>query len=435
MSFGAEVTGKLGIDTSSVAGDLEKGKQVFRRFGQDVEQAGAEHGANTGQKLGEALEHRLLGSRHISGALATALGLNIEKLAEGVTAALVGGTKEAWAKMGELADENAKLIEQRIERAMTPKGLEDKHKADLQRAIAEFNAEKARQDEEEQKRAEALKKNAAVGLADAGQQDPHEAEKKIALAEKEKAIHEAELKVQGDQLKNKAADQKISESVLHTDLTGLTSQEKVAALEEEKLALIKQQQSGKLTVAEIDERAGAIREIENKINAEIFERGQKEIEQKRELLRLNTSLAEAQRKRNSDEEALANKRNDRGKETIGEIAALSGKRTAPAASTGPVDTFGLSAEAAAAKEQAVEIQRQQAEAERLRKSGDVGGANALFDQISASKQKLVDSGFAKSTEGDDMKQLKEQLQKDNEAITKVLTEIRQVAQGKIKNQK
>lgn len=434
MSFGAEVTGKLGIDTSSVPGDLEKGKQAFRRFGQEVEQAGAEHGANTGQKIGEALEHKLLGTRHIAGALATALGLNIEKLAEGVTAALVGGTKEAWAKMGELADENAKLIELRIEKALSPKGLEDKHKSDLQRAIAEFNAEKAKQADEEEKRNEALKKNAALGLASANQQDPHEAEKQIALAEKEKAIHEAELKVQDDQLKNKAADLKITESVLHVDLTGLDSQQKVAALEEEKNALIKQQQSGKLTNAEIDERASAIREIENKITAEIYDRGQKEIEQKRELLRLNTSLGDAQKKRNSDEEALANKRSDRGKETIGEIASLSGKKTERASYTGPVDTFGLSTEASAAKEQAIEIQRQQAEAERLRKSGDVGGANALFDQISASKQKLVDSGFAKSSEGDDMKQLKEQLQHDNEAITKVLTEIRQVAQGKLKNQ-
>lgn len=100
MATSGEISAKLGLDTQSFKADIAEAKNTFRKFGQDIQdegkKAGAKAGDGTAEGLSNALEHKLFGNRHIAGALATALGLNIEKIADKITALIVGGTKEGF---------------------------------------------------------------------------------------------------------------------------------------------------------------------------------------------------------------------------------------------------------------------------------------------------------------------------------------------------
>ena len=438
MSFGAEVTGKLGIDTASVPADLERAKAAMQKFGQESAGIGAKAGDETGLRMAGAIEHHFIGNRAIASALGTALGLNITEIAHGITAAIVGGTKQAWEEAIKIADESTKIIEELIAARLSPKGKQEQHKRDLKDAleanavaVAPTNFEKIAEAAIPKTFGGGLMKNMLVtfGLVRS------EAEKLVQTNKTNEAVIVAGAKVEADRREGKEADKKLTESIVHANLTGLNTTEKIAALEAEKAALTKQQESGKLTIVEIDDRARRIGEIDREVQQEKNDAIQREIDQKNELLRLQTSLGEVQRKMAEDEEAMANKKADRGKQTVDEIAKIKPKEGGRQFGEDThVDTFGLSAEASEAKEQAVAIQRQQKEAERLRSQGDVAGANQLFDQVGAGKQKLVDSGFAKSTEGDEFKKMAEAIHKDNVELQRILGEIKVIAAGKLKNQ-
>jgi len=437
MAFGSEVTAKLGIDTASVPQDLAQAKGAMQKFAQEAGSVGEKSGAGTGDKFATALEHRLVGSRHLAGALATALGLNIDKIAESVTAGLVGGTKEAWKEMGQLAEENAKLIEKRIELAMTPKQLQDKIKTDASRAAGELQGAGAETSAEKFINKVSLTgamKDNLTKIATLMGVVSSEAEKQDAIGRAQLKSNEAEVRLAERNKEVKESHKKLDEFRAADAAKHLNSTEKLAALNDEINATLKEIISGKLSETEIDEKKKHLIELQGQIEDEQAARTQREIDKKQELLRLQESYVEAQRRLAQDEEEFANKRADRGKQTVDEIAnmkAPSHEITGPAAH---VDTFGLSEEAAQAKELANEIQRQQAEAERRRKSGDVAGANELFDQVSAGKEKLVASGFAKSTEADDFKKMAETIHKDNAELQKILLAIQTTAQGKLKNQ-
>lgn len=430
-----EVWAKLGVDTASVPADMEKAKAAFSKGAADIEKAAGAHGDGAGGKLVGSLEHRLLGARHLSGALATALGLNIENIAEHITSVLVGGSKEAWKQMGEIADENSKLIEKRIELAMTPKGLQEKIKKDAARAAAELQG--AGKDDKGEaigavidaqlpgasKLAELFGfiKSDAERQVEAGQAALKSGEAEVRVAEQEKAVKESHKKLD----EYRAAD-----AAKH-----LNSTEKLAALEKEIDDTLSKIAVGGLSLVEIDQQRMHLIDLQGQIQDENDARTQREIDKKKELLRLQANYIEAQRKLAKDEEELQNKRADRGKLTLAEIAELKpGKTGVQFGESSHVDTFGLSEEQAKAKQTAVDIQRMQKQAESLRTSGDVTGANTLFDQIGKKKQTLVDSGFAKSTEGDNFKQLEETIHKDNMDVQKIIQEIADTAKGKLRNE-
>lgn len=440
MAFGSEVTGKLGIDTGSVPADLARAKQAMQKFNQEVG-AGAGHaGDNAGEKLVGGIEHRIFGARHLSGALATALGLNIEHIAKGITAAIVGGTEEAWKQMGELAEENAKLIQKKMELALTPKQLTDKHKKDLEQAAKEEQST-GKQAVGEGKLREALigQEGPVVGriigfLAEKLGGLNSKADLGVKLAQKQKDTLEADVKVAEEKKAVLESHKKLAEFEADLTLKNLSGTKLIAALDLRRAEIQKEINSGKLSEIEIDEHKKKADEIGVQIAAEKLRLDQEKIEKARELERLGISANEAAAKLARDEEDLANKKADRGKETIDEIADLKPAEHKIEGPAAHVDTFGLDAAAAQAKEQAVEIQRLQKQGESLRRAGDVGGANAVFDQISTKKQSLVDSGFAKSSEGDEFKKIGEEIHKDNVNLQKILAEIKVVAQGKLKNQ-
>jgi hypothetical protein len=207
-------------------------------------------------------------------------------------------------------------------------------------------------------------------------------------------------------------------------------------LEKEKKELQDQNKSGTLAQTEIDENLRRIHDLDKKIEQEGVDQAKTKLELAKKLTEEQGNLIEAKKKLAAEEEKLANDKADRGKLTIGEIAKLQpGKSGIGENSYQPVDTFGLSAEAAEAKERAVEIQRMQAKAERLRTSGDSAGANELLGQIDTNKETLVKSGFAKSSEGDQFKAVETAIEKDTREVTKALGEIKTTLEGQHKNDK
>ncbi len=96
---------KLGADTSEFKGKIDDAaRQVSGALG-----SGA--GDSAGGKFVGAFEHRLLGARHLSGALATALGLNIEKIAENLARAITGVSKDEEEELKKLVTLSDKLTE------------------------------------------------------------------------------------------------------------------------------------------------------------------------------------------------------------------------------------------------------------------------------------------------------------------------------------
>lgn len=437
MPFGSEVTAKLGVDTASVPADLAKAGNAFKQFGKGVEDQAAEHGAGAGTKLTNALEHKILGARHLSGALATALGLNIENIAHGITAAIVGGSIEGFKQMGEQADAEAKLIEKKIELALTPKGLQEKIKKDLARSQADLAGKKGESTNDTEAHVDALSAQIPIlgFIAEKLGVVRSEEEKRKEIGEATVKVEEADNRVLEQNKAVKESHRKLAEYELDLTQKNFTGTQLLEALAQRRADLQEEIKNGKLSELEIDERKKHYDDLGVQAEAERNRLKQVGIDKEKELLRLQGSLVEAQRKLAKDEADLANKKADRGKLTVDEIANLkAGKTGTQFGQDTHVDTFGLSEEAAKAKETAAEIQRMQKQAEGLRQSGDSGGANDLLDQIGVKKQSLVDSGFAKSTEGDDMKQLSESIHKDNAELQKILNEIKSVAQGKIKNE-
>lgn len=134
MGYSSAITARMGMDTSEFKAGIEQAKQAYRGLGQSLEGASEAHGANAGNKLIGALEHKLLGARHLSGALATALGLNIEKISEHIAAAITSGSAEAWKQVIEVQDKIAELIERRNKNRRT----DTQEILHLEREIAEI---------------------------------------------------------------------------------------------------------------------------------------------------------------------------------------------------------------------------------------------------------------------------------------------------------
>lgn len=80
-------------------------------------------------------DYKRAGAKHLSAALAKALSLNIEAIAESITAAISGGSAEGWRQMAELSYENARLIEKRLLEMQIKRDNEE-----LQQILAEIAA-------------------------------------------------------------------------------------------------------------------------------------------------------------------------------------------------------------------------------------------------------------------------------------------------------
>ncbi len=434
MALISELMAKLGFDTSSVPADLNKAKQAFDKFGNETTEAAQGHGDKAGDAFSHALEHKLLGMRHASTALATALGLSFEKIADFIAAAVVSGSKEAWTEAVQIADENTKLIQRMIEARMTPKQVEAKRTSDLERAKAE--AKGAGNDYSWLDAAADLGGNvfSRTVLERAGLIKD--------LATRAIESGKANLKVTEAQVKIDEEDRKVREAAKALDdernasaYEGLQYTERVKALNESIDKIVKEIFSGQLSQLEVIKKRTDLLHLEQKLRAETLQQQGRQEEKEREFSRLTIQRAEMVRKLALDEQNLKNAVGDRSKLTVAEIAQLKpGQKPGSGRSSLDVDTYGLSDQAAAAKRLAAEIEDLQAQAEHLRVSGNTDEASRMFEQIDAKRQTLVDSGFAKSTEGDQFKALRESIHADQEKVNSNLRDIKEVLKGKFVSQ-
>lgn len=445
--MGSEVWAKLGVDTSNVPKDLEKALAAFKEAGNQIEKQSSSTGANAGEKLAEALGHRLTGSRHLAGALATGLGLNIEKIAENLAGAIVGGSKEGWKRAGEVADEASKLIGKKFELNLTPKQLSDQISKELDRAVKDASDKKPTN--------QSFLKN-ALGVIGFGKTDAenleeaNKAQNKILEAE----IRKEELaKKEREELKAIAKEQKdIYE-------TKQSKEDRIKQLNKDALAYtIESTDLSKTKVeraqAELDAKKRLLEAdmVEKELEKEKQTLKEKQLETQREITKakdrekeLNTDL-KIQEQKNADDRA---KLSDRSKLSLGELAGLQGTssqvdfdRRAQQDEEARRKAFsfgsneGLSGDQIAQKESAQKIEELQNQAELARKAGNSQEAESLLSQVGQMRDQLVNQpgSLLKSTEGDPTKQLVSQIAKDNKETQKILDEIKQIESGKYVNQ-
>lgn len=450
MGFGPAVQGTLGVDTSQVPKDLEKAKAEFDKFGKEVEKKGKEHGENAGGKLVEALGHKLSSSHHLAGALSTALGLNLEKLAEGITGAIVGGSKEGWKKAGELAEENSKIIEKIIEARLSPKQLQEKHANDLTRAVTAAND--VGKEQEESKLHDFLsrklggiagKKFGSDLLASFGYGET-DAEKLEKRNKADSSVLEAQAKVEEEKKQTK-------EQLLEISRQQEDSEEKEGTLQErqEKVALRinriqKEIEAGDLTAVEVAKKKVELQQKFNELDELIKKQDTEELAKNAALLALEEkrfALAEKTTQLGKDQAKIT----DRAKLTIGELADIHSQSADEFAKQQNESekrrkeafTFGadvdLSPEQQAAREKARQVQDLEKQAEAARLAGNSSQFTSLSANAASMRDDLVAGGFAKSTEGDPIKDLKQQIAKDNEGIKTLLTQIATIESGKYVN--
>jgi hypothetical protein len=438
------------MDVSQVHKDLAKAKEEFRKFGSEIENQAGKHGEGAGAKLAEALGHKLTGSRHLAGALATGLGLNIEKISEGIAEAIVGGSKEGWKQSIEIAKENASLIEKIVELHLNPKQLQEKREKDLTKAIREADA--AGKETHESTLHNILSR--AIGGA-AGKQFGSNVLAKFGFgdddATKLQKTNEAQNKILEAQAVVEEDKKKTKEQLLEIDRQIEDSEEK----------------QGTTT-----ERAEKVGQRINKIWMELRNSNLTEVETAKKKLELHeklNELGELAKKYQTEEQARAavllaldekrfalgekrlaltadeNKIKDKSKLTIGELANIQGgatddfakaqeeseKRRKEAFSFGA--DVNLSPAQEAARDKAKQVQDLESQAEAARLAGNQDSAKSLTAQASGMRDDLVAGGFTKSTEGDPMKELREQIAKDNQAIKTILTEIKTIEAGRYVN--
>lgn len=440
MPYGTEIQAKLGVDTSSVGTDLAGAKNVFNKWGQEVAASGATHGANLGEKLVGGIEHKIFGARHLSGALAAALGLNIESISEHIAAAIVGGSKEGWAEAGKIADEATKLIAKKFELALSPKQAADKLQHELEKTVEEVNGLKIRT---------AIRPD----LINGGFTKVQNAEDTAKQAELNKKILEIEVQI-GERKKEEKKDQKeLTEEIRKSSLEELSDGHKFEALNQEiadkQLEIIK----GGLTEGEIAKKKIEILKLEHDLRAtlkriqdESIREGKQDAEDQKKAqedrLAREEKLFSLQRTRFTESKKLQedqNKLTDRSKLTVGELANLNNGNKGFSLGKSSLDLSfganeGLTDAQVEAKKKAQRIQELEQEAEQKRLSGDVAGSEAAFGQVGSMRDELVKSGGVKSTEGDKFGELKKQIAEDNTQVIHTLQEIAKIEKGKFVNQ-
>jgi hypothetical protein len=439
--YDSEIRARLGIDGSSIPGDLQKARGAFQKFGNDVQKDAEKTGGLTGDKLIGKLEHKIFGARHLSGALAAALGLNIEKISEKIAAAITGGSAEGWKAAGEIAEENSKRIQKAIERNMSPARLAEYYKREIEKANEEAeNVGKHAKSSLVNRATFGLLGNSTKVL-DAEQLEEQQKAQARALEAQEKL----------DDLKkdsSKTVD-KLGEAQRKYDDEHGTAQQRIARLNADILNLQWDMEKAGLTQTERDEMHIKLLEKQTQLEKEQKEVVQKKAEQEEKVTAQKikqTNLAEDLRRDRDKLKEDQGKLSDRTKLTLGELADLKGggqvssmdeeykkaEENRRQAFTFGADS-GLSADQVKARDKAKEIKELEKRAEQARLSGDQQGAGALLDQVGTMREDLVNSGFTKSTQGDESKALREQITKDNFEIKKVLTEIAQTEKGRYTN--
>lgn len=439
MGYGTDIQAKLGVDTSSVGTDLAGAKNTFNKWGEEIASSGEAHGANFGGKLVGGIEHKVLGARHLSGAIASALGLNIEKISESIASAIVGGSKEGWGEALKIAEENAKLINKQIELSLTPKGLQDRLKRELEKAVEEANSvSKKNSDKTEYYKRQGL--SAPQSLNDENLKEQEVADNKVLeinnrILEKKKENKEATKDLVEASEKEARAEQSlghhyeevhdaINATVLEILKGGLADDEVI----KKKMHIIRLE-------AELREVSKAIHQADIEFAHQEDAAAAKKHAREEKLFSLQKQRFSETKKLQDDQ----NKLTDRSKLTVGELATLQGGKKDFSLGKSSLDLSfgsneGLTADQVANKEKAQKVQQLEQEAEQKRLGGDVAGSETAFGKVGQLRDELVSSGGVKSTEGDKFGELRKQIAEDDKKMNHTLQEIKDVLAGKFVSQ-
>lgn len=436
-----EIQAKLGVDGTNVPKDLAEAKAHFDKFGKDVASEGSKHGESFGDHFGEAIGKKL-GAHHLGGAVAAALGINIEKIADGIAEAIVGGSKEGWEEAGKIAEENAKLISEIFRDAMSPKQLRESLQKELEKAIEEAGKIKGK-----------LQYGGEDGLTGGavykeGALDAEQLKDQLKL---QNTILELTKKINDLKKDDRKDEAEYQKAVAEDAAKHLEGTEKILALNKEINDILEKIVKGGLTDGEVAklkiqllEKEGAIKDENLKLDKKAEEIGDRayeriikqekaEAEAAKKLTDLRKSEVDQQNKVANDRDKLT----DRSKLTISELANLQ-NQVDPNKNKSNLDlTFGanegLTSDQIALKKRAKEAEDQAAEVERLRLSGRQGEADEALKKLDDLRSGLVSSGAVKSTE-DPTKQLIDQLKSDTATLNKTQEEIRDILSKKFVNE-
>lgn len=441
MGYSTEVKAVLGIDSSKLPGEMQKARQVFQDGTRAIEGDSAKAGKSAGASFVGGIEQRLLNMRNLSGVLVSALGFNIEKIANSIAAGIVGGSEEAWKAAAEIADQNSKLIAAQIEKNLSPAQLADQYRREIEKANA---------------KAEEIGKQGKVQIID----QLTGSTTRTLNAEQAKAQNEAiqqaieltgklkDLTATMNKDAAKAADDLAKAQRRYDDEHG-TAQQRIGRLNADILNLQWDMEAVGITKAERDTKQIQLLDKMTEREKELKDLAEKKADQEKKISDQKArqlSLEEDLRKQKITVKDAENKLTDRTKLTVGELANVRGKpksaieEDAAAAEERRRQAFafganeGLTQEVIDARAKAGEVLTLEKKAEEQRLTGDRVGAAETNIRIGEMRDSLVKSGFTKSTEGNPAGPLLADIKTATVAVNATLGKIEDILKGKFANE-
>ncbi len=401
MGFIAQISAMLGIDSSSVPGDMAKAGAQMK---QGAQAAGEGAASEFGDKFNHQLEHKFLGREAFHG-LFLGLGLDPAKIADTIAGAIVGGTKEGWQEALKVSEENSKLLDELLNHGKSRGQRESdlKHQIALAEAEAKSVKGETYKDPTQSKADEELHGTKYITTLNAEQLKQQQEAQNRALKAR------VELNKLADEDK-KDQERLIKEQHDH-DLEKLSIAERVVALQKDQNALLAKSAEGlnKGTLSKGEQAEIQIQLLDY----------QKKIDelQKVTVVGVNDELKE--REKVTDElnkqTKAHDKLNDRSKLSLGELASVK--------SSG----FGVDERVADQARQAREAIRLEQQGNKLRLSGDSAGAEAAFSQADKIKSGLTALNSADRGPG-------AALSKAFEPANQSLKDIKAILSGKFVNE-
>lgn len=422
----SEILAKLGIDVKDIPGDLQQAEEFFRQFGQKAQGSLEKAGEEGGKGLVKGLTKNL-GSGDAGRTIATALGLNVQVISNALAEAFAGGTKEALAEIGKIADARAKLREEALKDGRTS----EEQLAAIDRDIARAEARIAK-----------LSEKKTVQLQDVdtetGRSRTYDQEVPQTLKEEtelqQKLLELETLKL--DRAKTikdvKKDQQEIAKAELELDHTGLDNQEKMVALQHELTDLLEKNSQDGVSAKEHEELALKIitkrKEIEEQIKT-IQDEQDKNWETRKQYLDDEIARKEKIRDLTKDTKDLEDKISkqkskltDPSKLTLGELANIN-----------PLQ-FGISSDVGDKSAQAREIFDTEKKANEARLSGDVAGSADLLQKAQDMRKQLGQSGLLKSDQFGQNDEVVKSIDKLNTELGEKLDKLNEITSGIFKNQ-
>lgn len=434
MATTSQILAKLGIDSSGVPAELAEADKFFKKFAREAEQTtGTKAGGASGGKFMKAFQAKFSGAG-LFGMLSTALGLNIDKIADKVAEAFQqkfgGGTAKAFAEAEKLADEVAKRQAEANDERLSGAQKIERAEREIAKAIAKQNE---------------LSKTGNNLTAD----------QMIELNRAQLAQLEAEKRLSELRKTDRQTAEEYAKKQAEYDRSKLSKQEQIASLEKEIFKTAVEMSATNQTAGERDKKRIEILEKQKEIDQITKDLADERLKAEEKVTKEKERQADLSEKIAKGERQIAEKRaelkeregalKDRSRLTVAELAKLPGTERAIEVEAARSErrrreafTFGadadLNEEQRTAKENARKVLDLEAEGEAARVRGDQAKAEEIFSQVGQLRESLVASGAVKSTEGDPQKELLKEVKVQTIGIQELVKQVEGFKTAKLKNQ-